>query len=693
MKRLTRLTLIALILLSAIQTTCGAKVYKTWKKPCVLNDNFGCLKLKSVIFTDTATIMQFVSENNPGPIRFLPCTLLMYDGNEKPYFIKGCKEYKLGEWMPVENKVVPVTLWFEPMPKDTKVFDLYEGMLPNSFMMLGVTNKKPYQVKHYAFSEDSIKEVHKNFFHTDTATIRGRIKGWPGYEGKSLTVFHKNPVTCESEPWVIFVNKDGSFERKVVIDCPVLEYAHVDDVAVFFPYFLLPGHTLDITFYPNGITLYNDSLGNNLPWGAIGCFSPILFNFSGIPQAYQFKDKVDFKHFAAMLDGDMNDKLKLLDYVAERMGYGQLDYYLTRLDILAQHATELMEYTYYNGKNTYDKNVDSLIAVNDSIAQLYDVSNYSLLRKLPLQDELLLSVPNYDMLQNRYQYMPLMRKAMNDCYAKDEYEAVDSAKIEVDKKLLGVSEPSMLMKSSLTKDYVFKLKHDNVDSVTMDQVDWDEEYPTQESREAQLKVINKTAKDRFFKNVSMIKHPFFEAKVKDAYENSHSRSITQPLPECDAATNLRKHTDKYRGKYLFIDFWATSCGPCRHGIKESEAVRKELRENAELDFLFITDEVSSPEKDYTKFVAEHLDGEDVVRVSKSEFTMYEEMFKFLGIPHYVMLDPEGRMINEIGNVHAEYPNMCSSKETFEQYFNTIKTACEACHANVAKPLNVISEKR
>ena len=144
---------------------------------------------------------------------------------------------------------------------------------------------------------------------------------------------------------------------------------------------------------------------------------------------------------------------------------------------------------------------------------------------------------------------------------------------------------------------------------------------------------------------------------------------------------------------LVIDFWATSCGPCRQGIKESEAVRKELRENAELDFLFITDEVSSPEKDYTKYVAEHLDGEDVVRVSKSEFAMYEEMFKFLGIPHYVMLDPEGRMINEIGNVHAEYPNMCSSKETFEQYFNTIKTACEACPANVATPLNGISEKR
>lgn len=233
-KRLTRLTLIALILLSAIQTTCGAKVYKTWKKPCVLNDNLGCLKLKSVIFTDTATIMQFVSENNPGPIRFQPFTFLINDDNEKPYIIKGCKEYKLGEWMPVENKVVPVTLWFEPMPKDTKVFDLYEAMLPNSFRMLGVINKKPYQVKHYAFSEDSIKEVHKNFFHTDTATIRGRIEGWSGYEGKSLIIFHKNPVTCESEPWVIFVNKDGSFERKVVIDCPVLEYAHVDDVAVFF---------------------------------------------------------------------------------------------------------------------------------------------------------------------------------------------------------------------------------------------------------------------------------------------------------------------------------------------------------------------------------------------------------------------------------------------------------------------------
>ena len=674
MKRLTRLTLIVLILLGAVQTKCGAKVYKAWKKPCVLNANLGCLKLKSVVFTDTATIVQFVSENNPKPIHFFPFTFLMNENKETPYFIKGCKEYKLGELMHVENKVVPVTLFFEPMPKETEVFDLYESMLPNAFKMLGVTNKKPYQVKHYAFSEDSIKEVRRNFFHTDTATIRGRIVGWPGYEGKSLTVYHNNAVTCESEPWVILVNKDGSFERKVVIDCPTLEYAHVDDVSVFFPYFLLPGHTLDITYYANGVVQYNDSLGNNLPFGVIGVFSPI--HFDDIPSAYEFKDKIDFKHFAAMLDSDMKNKLSILDYVAERMEYGQLDYYLTRLNIMANYASVLLDYAYYKSRNTYDKNIDSLIAVNDSIAQLYDVSNYSLLRKLPVQDELLLSVPNYYMLQNRYQYSPLMRKVQDDCYAKNEYEAVDSAKIEVDKLLLGVSEPSMLMKSSLTNDFIFKLKHDNVDNATMDQVDWDKDFPTQESRETQLKVINKTLKDNFFRKVAMIKHPFFEAKVKDVYEYCHNQSIVQPLPECNAATILRKHIDMYRGKYLFIDFWATSCGPCRYGIKKSEAVRKELRDNEEFDFLFITDEGASPEEDYTKYVAEHLDGEDVVRVSKSEFTMYEEMFKFTGIPHYVIIDPEGRMINEIGGVTADYPNMCSSKEMFEQYFNAIKTACK-----------------
>lgn len=92
---------------------------------------------------------------------------------------------------------------------------------------------------------------------------------------------------------------------------------------------------------------------------------------------------------------------------------------------------------------------------------------------------------------------------------------------------------------------------------------------------------------------------------------------------------------------LFIDFWATSCGGCRQGIEATAQLRKDYKNHPEFQFIYITDDRSSPKKTYDEYVAKNLKGEVSYRISESEFEYLRELFKFNGIPHYELIQKDG----------------------------------------------------
>jgi thiol-disulfide isomerase/thioredoxin len=139
--------------------------------------------------------------------------------------------------------------------------------------------------------------------------------------------------------------------------------------------------------------------------------------------------------------------------------------------------------------------------------------------------------------------------------------------------------------------------------------------------------------------------PMLESLL-DEYVNYglNDKQMSYTLPDCEATTILRKITDKYKGKYLYIDFWATFCGPCRGGIEESKTWREELRNNPDFEFIFITGDKDSPKKDFDEYVAENLNGAEVYRIPQAEYNKLMELFKFSGIPQYEALDRNGNVL-------------------------------------------------
>jgi thiol-disulfide isomerase/thioredoxin len=98
---------------------------------------------------------------------------------------------------------------------------------------------------------------------------------------------------------------------------------------------------------------------------------------------------------------------------------------------------------------------------------------------------------------------------------------------------------------------------------------------------------------------------------------------------------------KYRGKVIYVDFWATWCGPCIAGIEKIKPLKDELADE-DVVFLYITDP-SSPETEYKKRIPD-IKGEHV-RLSNDEWIHLKAKFNIYGIPQYALVDKDGKIVN------------------------------------------------
>lgn len=132
--------------------------------------------------------------------------------------------------------------------------------------------------------------------------------------------------------------------------------------------------------------------------------------------------------------------------------------------------------------------------------------------------------------------------------------------------------------------------------------------------------------------------------------NINATALQNKLPEGKATDIFKNIIATHKGKILFIDFWATTCGPCVAGIKRMKETRKEYKDNKDFEFVFITDESLSPLEPYNKFVVEQ-ELENIYRLASDDYNYLRQLFKFNGIPRYVVIDKKGEVINDNFPMH------------------------------------------
>ena len=116
-------------------------------------------------------------------------------------------------------------------------------------------------------------------------------------------------------------------------------------------------------------------------------------------------------------------------------------------------------------------------------------------------------------------------------------------------------------------------------------------------------------------------------------DNIHYLDMTEVAPENILQTIL----DKYKGKTVFIDIWATWCGPCRYGHKEMAPLKEELK-NKDIVFVYIACP-SSPYKEWKDMIGEIPD--DHYYLTKAQYDALLSLYKSNGIPTYAIYDADG----------------------------------------------------
>lgn len=150
-------------------------------------------------------------------------------------------------------------------------------------------------------------------------------------------------------------------------------------------------------------------------------------------------------------------------------------------------------------------------------------------------------------------------------------------------------------------------------------------------------------------SVILASHPYFHPVLR-AFNDStrvlvgrlerEAKDRMMPTPDVPADQFLPTIVAQHPGKAVFIDLWATWCGPCLNGIKKMEPLKEQLK-GQDIVFVYLTNE-SSPLNKWN---------EHVLSIPGLHYRLPSSLMQQIpciaaesGIPQYLIFDRQGHQV-------------------------------------------------
>ena len=98
-----------------------------------------------------------------------------------------------------------------------------------------------------------------------------------------------------------------------------------------------------------------------------------------------------------------------------------------------------------------------------------------------------------------------------------------------------------------------------------------------------------------------------------------------------------------RGKYVYIDVWATWCGPCRAEIPHLKKVEEKYH-GKNIEFVSISVDVDKDHEKWQKFVVDKQLGGIQLFADKNWNSDFIKAFGINAIPRFLLIDPTGKVV-------------------------------------------------
>jgi len=517
------------------------------------------------------------------------------------------------------------------------------------------------------------------FFAPDTARLIGYIKGYSPQAGFSTgMVYACNEITREDYPVIVQIHEDGRFECAIPINYPIYSAVSFNDERIDF--YIQPGQTL-------AMLLNLEDLRKNIRFrGTTGIINNELTAFYAhlpdLPDQKIYDEKNDKtpEEFKPFLDSCLLDYSRAYQKLLETEKLSEASKTILRNNYQIVYATYLFEY-----ENDYMRN------------NQMPLEFYNFLQDIPMNNKELLLTKNFSTFINRLEYCQPLSINIRKITLKKQITSksdVEIPKIPEDKtELLMQDTIIFIFDSNETKEKKLEVENDIVTKFyqmnKQDYEDYKKKYANvvKKLTPEEIAIEEWRLKDSVYTNVLKLKSGIvydvtkvrsldytFSQTLKNNKEAAWNvlTALTSNIPE----SFLRSEADRlflknfpeeqraayelpdtyeakifkdliapFKGKFLVVDFWATTCGPCVYAIKQHKTLREQYKGSPDVDFIFITSEEESPLQRYNEFVAEQ-GLKNTYRINADQYRYLRQLFRFNGIPHYALVDKDGKILDD-----------------------------------------------
>ena len=171
-------------------------------------------------------------------------------------------------------------------------------------------------------------------------------------------------------------------------------------------------------------------------------------------------------------------------------------------------------------------------------------------------------------------------------------------------------------------------------------------------------IEDKNLSDLYDKYVEEYKQSVASNKEKmTGDDHIHYLDMTDISPDKVLSTIL----DRYKGKTVLIDIWATWCVPCRSAIEQMKPMKQEL-EGKDIVYIYMTSP-TSPFQDWEELIPD-IHGEHYY-LTEEQCNFMMEQHKSEGYPTYAIYSPDRNLTYTV----AGFPGVETIKEELEKAMN------------------------
>jgi thiol-disulfide isomerase/thioredoxin len=100
---------------------------------------------------------------------------------------------------------------------------------------------------------------------------------------------------------------------------------------------------------------------------------------------------------------------------------------------------------------------------------------------------------------------------------------------------------------------------------------------------------------------------------------------------------------RYSGKIVYLDLWASWCGPCRHETPYYEALRAKFAKDP---VVFLSISIDSDPEDWKGALGEGTPNPDSYLLLDGHHSSLNSLLHITGVPRYALLDRNGKFVDK-----------------------------------------------